>query len=169
MMVVPFFPSRISSEEQLRKEIYDRLAPKKDQYMAMLDMDDAELVDHYFQYSEELHLIAELQGTETTQIIVGDGAKLCYDALTAAGIPAKAMGMRKGIDHQCKQVAAKPADPAHPFYVMYTNNRTVAESFASRLETVGVAVPENRIIQVGAAIGSHIGPDACGFVYVAKK
>ena len=34
-------------------------------------------------------LIAELQGTEITQIIVGDGAKLCYDALTAAGIPAK--------------------------------------------------------------------------------
>ena len=34
-------------------------------------------------------LIAELQGTETTQIIVGDGAKLCCDALTAAGIPAK--------------------------------------------------------------------------------
>ena len=34
-------------------------------------------------------LIAELTGTETTQIVVGDGAKLCYDALTAAGIPAK--------------------------------------------------------------------------------
>ena len=34
-------------------------------------------------------LIAELQGTEIPQIIVGDGAKLCYDALTAAGIPAK--------------------------------------------------------------------------------
>jgi tRNA threonylcarbamoyladenosine biosynthesis protein TsaB len=34
-------------------------------------------------------LIAELQGTEPPQIIVGDGAKLCYDALTAAGIPAK--------------------------------------------------------------------------------
>ena len=34
-------------------------------------------------------MTAELQGTETTQIIVGDGAKLCYDALTAAGIPAK--------------------------------------------------------------------------------
>ena len=34
-------------------------------------------------------LIAELQGTETTQLVVGDGAKLCYDALTAAGIPAK--------------------------------------------------------------------------------
>jgi len=34
-------------------------------------------------------LIAELQGTKTTQIVLGDGAQLCYDALTAAGIPAK--------------------------------------------------------------------------------
>ena len=34
-------------------------------------------------------LVAELKGTETTQIVVGDGAELCYDALTAAGIPAK--------------------------------------------------------------------------------
>ena len=34
-------------------------------------------------------LVAELAGTETTQIVVGDGAHLCYEALTAAGIPAK--------------------------------------------------------------------------------
>lgn len=34
-------------------------------------------------------LVAELQGTQTTQIVVGDGAKLCCDALTAAGIPAR--------------------------------------------------------------------------------
>ena len=84
------------------------------------------------------------------------------------GIPAKAMGMRKGMDYLCKQAEAHPADPEFPFYVMYTNNRSVAETLASRLETVGITVPEDRIIQVGAAIGSHIGPDACGLVYVAK-
>lgn len=33
-------------------------------------------------------LIQELSGTQTTQIVVGDGAQLCYDALVAAGIPA---------------------------------------------------------------------------------
>ena len=85
------------------------------------------------------------------------------------GIPAKAMGMRKGMDHLCKQAQARPADPEHPFYVMYTNNRSVAETLARKLETVGIQVPDNRIIQVGAAIGSHIGPDACGLVYVAAK
>ena len=84
------------------------------------------------------------------------------------GIPAKAMGMRKGMDYLCKQAESRPADPDFPFYVMYTNNRFVAETLASRLETVGITVPEDRIIQVGAAIGSHIGPDACGLVYVTK-
>lgn len=84
------------------------------------------------------------------------------------GIPAKAMGMRKGMDYQCKQVAAREADPSFPFYVMYTNNRSVAQALAARLETVGVQTPEERIIQVGAGIGSHVGPDACGLVYVGK-
>ena len=85
------------------------------------------------------------------------------------GIPAKAMGMRKGMDYQCKQVAQIAPDPEHPFYVMYTNNRSVAETLAQRLESVGIVTPPERIIQVGASIGSHIGPDACGLVYVAAK
>ena len=29
-------------------------------------------------------------------------------------------------------------------------------------------IPEERIIQVGAAIGTHIGRNAIGFVYIAK-
>jgi DegV family protein with EDD domain len=85
------------------------------------------------------------------------------------GIPAKAMGMRKGIDYQCKQAAAIAADPAFPFYVMYTNRREVARDLAKKLETAGITADDDHTIQVGAAIGSHIGPDACGLVYVAAK
>ena len=81
------------------------------------------------------------------------------------GIPAKAMGMRKGMDTLCKH-AAVPADPDFPFYVMYTNNRDVARELARKLQTADIFVDEDHIIQVGAAIGSHIGPDACGLVYV---
>ena len=84
------------------------------------------------------------------------------------GIPAKAMGMRKGMDYLCKQAEARPMDPEFPFYVMYTNAPGVAKALAEKLESSGISVPDERIIQVGAAIGSHIGPDACGFVYVAK-
>ena len=84
------------------------------------------------------------------------------------GIPAKAMGMRKGMDYMGKRVEALTPDPEFPFYVMYTNNRDVARTLAGKLRTQGLEIPEERIIQVGAAIGTHIGPDACGLVYVEK-
>ena len=84
-------------------------------------------------------------------------------------IPAKAMGMRKGMEHLCKQADAKTPDPEFPLYVMYTNDRSVAETLAVRLAEHGQAVHPDNIIQVGAAIGSHIGPSACGLVYVGKS
>lgn len=83
-------------------------------------------------------------------------------------VPAKAMGMRKGMDLLCKRLETQPMDANHPLYVMYTSDRAVAETLAQRLEESGYPVPQERIIQVGAAIGTHIGPNACGLVYVEK-
>ena len=83
-------------------------------------------------------------------------------------IPAKAMGLRKGMDYLCKQADVKAPDTDFPLYVMYTDDRTVAETLALRLAEHGHAIHEDHIIQVGAAIGSHIGPKACGLVYVGK-
>lgn len=84
-------------------------------------------------------------------------------------LPAKAMGMRKGMDILCKRLTVRKPDENHPLYVMYTNNRSVAETLAQRLESQGWGnIPAERIIPVGAAIGAHIGPDACGIVYVGE-
>ena len=90
------------------------------------------------------------------------------DHMGRVDIPAKAMGIRKGMEHLCKQADAKTPDPEYPLYVMYTNDRSVAETLAVRLAEHGQAVHPDNIIQVGAAIGSHIGPSACGLVYVEK-
>ena len=83
-------------------------------------------------------------------------------------VPAKAMGMRKGMDYLCKRLEAQPMDEDYPLYVMYTNDREVARTLARRLSAFGYEIPEERIIQVGAAIGTHIGTDACGLVYIGK-
>ena len=84
-------------------------------------------------------------------------------------LPGKAMGMRKGMDMLCKRLMARKPDGDHPVYVMYTNDRSVAETLAARMESQGLGtVPAERIIQVGAAIGAHIGPGACGIVYVGE-
>ena len=79
-------------------------------------------------------------------------------------VPAKAVGTRKGMDLLCKKPEQLPPDPAFPFYVMYTPDRTNGDELAQHLERLGIS--PTGIIPVGAAIGSHIGPNGCGFVYI---
>ena len=93
---------------------------------------------------------------------------IAVDAEGRVALPGKAMGMRKGMDFLGKRLAARKPDADHPLYVMYTNNRSVGEQLAQRLAGLGWEVPAERIIPVGAAIGAHVGPDACGIVYVGE-
>ena len=83
-------------------------------------------------------------------------------------VPAKAMGMRKGMDLLCKKLEQLPPDSDFPLYAMYTGNRACGEKMAQEIRAKGFDVPDHRIINVGAAIGSHVGPNACGLVYVTK-
>ena len=86
----------------------------------------------------------------------------------AIEVPAKAMGMRKGMDMLCKRVEERKPSPDHSFYAMYTGDRKNGQLLAEKFRAMGYDIPEERIINVGAAIGSHVGPNACGMVYVAE-
>lgn len=86
----------------------------------------------------------------------------------AIEVPAKAMGMRKGMDFLCKRMEAQKPGREHTLYVMYTADRTIGETLANKVRAMGYTVEDRQIIQVGAGIGSHIGPNACGIVYVAE-
>ena len=86
----------------------------------------------------------------------------------AIEVPAKAMGMRKGMDQLCRRLETQKPCADHNLYVMYTADRTIGQTLAQKIAAMGYEIPEERIIQVGAGIGSHIGPNACGIVYVAE-
>lgn len=86
----------------------------------------------------------------------------------AIEVPAKAMGMRKGMDFLVKRLELRRPNPEHTLYVMYTADRSNGEVLAQKLEELGYSIPPEHIINVGAAIGSHIGPNACGLVYVGE-
>lgn len=81
-------------------------------------------------------------------------------------VPAKAMGIRKGMDILCKKLEAQKPSEEHNFYVMYTPDRKNGDQLAEKFREMGYDIPEERIISVGAAIGSHIGPNGFGFVYI---
>ena len=83
-------------------------------------------------------------------------------------VPSKAMGMRKGMDLLVKKLEAQKPSADHKLYIMYTADRTIGQTLAQKVAAMGYAVPEEQIVQVGAGIGSHIGPNACGIVFVAE-
>lgn len=83
-------------------------------------------------------------------------------------VPAKAMGIRKGLDMLCKRLETQKPNTDHKLFVMYTADRAIGQALAQKVAAMGYEVPEERIVPVGAAIGSHIGPNACGIVYVEE-
>ena len=86
----------------------------------------------------------------------------------AIEVPAKAMGMRKGMDMLCKRLEVQKPSKDHSLYAMYTGDRSNGIALAEKFRAMGYDVPDEKIINVGAAIGSHVGPNACGMVYVAE-
>lgn len=91
--------------------------------------------------------------------------------VTEAGaieVPAKAIGMRKGMDFLCKRVEAVKPSRNHSFYAMYTGDRSNGLALAEKFRAMGYDIPDEKVINVGAAIGSHVGPNACGMVYVSE-
>lgn len=83
-------------------------------------------------------------------------------------VPSKAMGMRKGIDFLCRKLEQQKPSKDHPLYVMYTPKTDNARILLERVRSMGFDVPDDRFISVGGAIGSHIGHNACGIVYVEE-
>ena len=57
-------------------------------------------------------------------------------------------------------------DPNESVEEVLAKHEAMLQEWAKR--ELGYEIPEERIIQVGAGIGSHIGPNACGIVYVAE-
>ena len=154
------YAARLRDEGKTAEEIISGLEDLRSRISLFACIDTLEYLYKGGRISHTVYKLGTLANIKPIITVEPDGS---------IGIPAKAMGMRKGMDTLGKHAAALPADPDFPFYVMYTNNRAVARDLAKKLETLGITVDEAHTIQVGAGIGSHIGPDACGLVYVVAK
>lgn len=84
-------------------------------------------------------------------------------------VPFKAIGIRRGMQEMIKRLKQQQPDSDYPIYVMYSGNRRVGVELALRLEGEGFKIPRRQIVNTGPVVGSHIGPGACGIVYVAKN
>lgn len=86
-----------------------------------------------------------------------------------AVIPLRALSKQGAVTRILKWLTIKKPDPNFPMYVMYTQSREVGDYFADKLRKAGHKIPDDHIVNVGAAIGSHIGPNAFGIAYIAVQ
>ena len=81
-------------------------------------------------------------------------------------VPAKALGRNKAISTLTKMVTEKEIDTTFPIYSLYAVGEENTEKLEQKLGKEGVRVTKR--LQIGSTIGCHIGPGACGVIFVTK-
>ena len=148
---------KLRGEGKTAKEILDELEILRDRVVLYACVDTLEYLYRGGRISKTSYTVGSIAQIKPI---------ISVDLLGAIAVPAKTMGMRKGMDFLCKQIQARTPDSQYPCYIMYTGERANAEALALRLYPLGVSVAPEQIVNVGAAIGSHVGPRACGLAYI---
>ena len=150
---------RLRDQGKTAAEIVEAVGAIREKIVLYACMDTLEYLYKGGRISHTVYKLGTMAQVKPIIRISGEGA---------VEVPAKAMGMRKGMDHLCKRLETQRPSKDHNLYVMYTADRRCGEALAEKVRAMGFEVPEGRIINVGAGIGSHIGPNACGLVYVEE-
>ena len=150
---------RLRDAGKTAKEIMEGVASIQDKIVLYACMDTLEYLYRGGRISQTVYKLGTLAQVKPIIRVTEEGA---------IEVPAKAMGMRKGMDMLCKRVETQKPCADHSFYAMYTGDRSNGVVLAEKFRAMGYDIPDEKIINVGAAIGSHVGPNACGMVYVAE-
>ncbi len=81
-------------------------------------------------------------------------------------VPGKCLGRNKALVTIVKAMKEKDLHPDFPIYSIYAYGTENTEKLEEKLEAAGIHCDE--MLQIGATIGTHVGPGAFGVIYVEK-
>lgn len=84
-------------------------------------------------------------------------------------IVARIRGNQKAIAYILEQIKIMQPDERYPIYIMYSYVDEGAKRLRKAIRMAGYQVRMKHVINVGAVIGSHVGPNAYGVAYVCKQ
>lgn len=140
----------------------------------------AEIAERLEAFKSRVHVVAMIDTLEYLRrggrigkaaAVVGDLARIKPVIYVTPegeiGLAGKALGKNKAINMILKWIGEHPLDESFPAYSIYSCGTENSEVFEERLSREGICFDER--LQIGATIGTHIGPGAFGFVYVEKE
>lgn len=83
------------------------------------------------------------------------------------GVVKKCIGKKQALVQLIKIIQEQNPDEDFPFYIIRTTGSSMTERLQEKLEKAGYNISGQ--LQVGPTIGSHIGPEAFGVIFVSRK
>lgn len=80
----------------------------------------------------------------------------------------KPRGLKSAMDELILQIVNDQIDERFPIYAIYSIEKDNVLKLIEKLALTGIEVSLNNIVLLGAVIGSHLGPNGFGLVYVSK-
>ncbi len=137
----------------------------------------AEIAAACAQLRGKVHLFAALQTLEylhrggrlsrasaAVGTLAGIKPLISITAEGTVGNIGKSIGMTRAIQALVSKPNAETLDPRFPLCTLYTSGTENVQKLEQKLAAAGFSVA--RRLQVGPTVGAHIGPEACGVLFV---
>lgn len=151
---------KLRDEGKSAKEIFDELETVKNKIKLYACVDTLEYLYKGGRLSKTAYTVGTLANIKPV---------ICVSVEGKVEVESKALSMKKGISTVYKKLEEEEPDTSFPIYVVYSNNRENGERLVAGVKKIGYEVAEDKIVNIGATIGTHVGSNACGVVYVAKS
>ena len=158
IQILADYAKGLSEEGKGAAEVAERTDAFKARVHAIAMVDTLEFLQKGGRIGKTAAMIGELARLKPLITLTEDGR---------VGVIGKAIGKNKAVSFMLKWLEEHPVDEAFPSYSIFTSGTANCEQFEEKLEKHGIATAGR--LQLGAAIGTHIGPNAFGIVYVGKE
>ena len=158
IQILADYAKGLSEEGKGAAEVAERTDAFKARVHAIAMVDTLEFLQKGGRIGKTAAMIGELARLKPLITLTEDGK---------VGVIGKAIGKNKAMSFMMKWLEEHPVDDAWPKYSIYTSGTENCGQFEEKLEKHGIATAGR--LQLGAAIGTHIGPNAFGIVYVGKE
>lgn len=150
---------KLRDEGKSAKEIAESLEAIKNNVVVTACIDTLEYLYKGGRLSKTAYTIGSMVNIKPL-IIVSEEGKV--------EVTSKALSTKQALRSICSEISEREPNPDFPIYVVYSHNRKNADSLAKKLRDMDYEIKEENILNIGATIGTHVGHNACGYIYLAK-
>lgn len=155
IMVMADYALKLSSEGLGAKDIAQALENLKGRVKVAASLDTLEYLHRGGRLPRAAATIGEMAKLKPVIHLTEEGK---------VGVLGACLGKKKSLDFVMKTLGKATLDPLFPVYTLYTYGTKNCEKLEARLADAGT--PSARRLQIGSVIGAHVGPEACGVLYV---